>query len=83
MGLISSICAAMIPLSMLVAAPVAEYLGIRTWFWAGGLLTILVGAAAFFVPAIMSLESNGKETLQKEPAELNVALLEGITDQGK
>lgn len=61
MGTTSSICMAMMPLSMLVVAPIAELLGIRVWYWVGGGLTILMGLGAFFVPAIMQLESSKSE----------------------
>ncbi len=55
-GVTSSICTAMMPLSMLIAAPVAEFLGLRVWYWLGGGLVMLIGAAAFFMPAIRALE---------------------------
>ena len=56
MGATSSICTAMMPLSMLIAAPVAEFLGLRVWYWLGGALVMLIGLAALFVPAIRALE---------------------------
>ncbi len=56
MGATTSICMAMMPLSMLVAAPVAELLGLRVWYWFGGALVMLIGVAALFVPAIRALE---------------------------
>jgi DHA3 family macrolide efflux protein-like MFS transporter len=56
MGATNSICMAMMPLSMLVAAPVAELLGLRVWYWVGGALVMLIGFAAMFVPAIRALE---------------------------
>jgi len=56
MGVTSSICMAMMPLSMLIAAPVAEFLGLRVWYWLGGALVMLLGLAAFFVPSIRTLE---------------------------
>ena len=62
MGATISICTAMMPLSMLVVTPVAEFLGIRTWYWAGGALTMLIGACGFFIPSIMGLEKTQKQT---------------------
>jgi hypothetical protein len=59
--LLNSSAMAMMPLSMLVAAPVAEFLGVRAWFLIGGGVTTLVGALAFFVPAIMNLEDTTQE----------------------
>ncbi len=56
MGVTSSICTAMMPLSMLIAAPVAEFLGLRVWYWLGGALVMVIGLAAFFVPSIRALE---------------------------
>jgi len=56
MGATNSICTAMMPLSMLIAAPVAEFLGLRVWYWLGGSLVMLIGLAAFFVPSIRALE---------------------------
>lgn len=61
MGTTNSICMAMMPISMLVVAPIAELLGIRVWYWVGGGLTILMGLGAFFVPAIMQLENSKRE----------------------
>jgi len=53
-----SAATAMSPLSLLVAGPVSDAIGIRTWFWFGGLLCLLMGLVAFFVPAIMNVENN-------------------------
>jgi hypothetical protein len=46
----------MMPLSMIIAAPVAEFLGLRVWYWLGGALVMGIGFAAFFVPSIRALE---------------------------
>jgi DHA3 family macrolide efflux protein-like MFS transporter len=56
MGATASICTAMMPLSMIIAAPVAELLGLRVWYWFGGSLVMLIGVAALFIPAIRALE---------------------------
>jgi DHA3 family macrolide efflux protein-like MFS transporter len=58
MSLIMSAATAMTPLSLMVAGPLSDAIGIRTWFWIGGLICLLMGIAAFFVPAIMNVESN-------------------------
>ena len=54
---VGSLAAAMMPLSMLVAAPVAELLGVRAWFLLGGGICILIGLAGFAVPDIVNLEA--------------------------
>ena len=58
MGTTNSICMMMMPLSLLISAPVAELLGTEVWYWVGGGLVILMGVAASFVPEIMHLERN-------------------------
>jgi MFS transporter, DHA3 family, macrolide efflux protein len=61
MGTSGALCSAMMPLSMLVVTPVAEFLGLRVWYWVGGSLTILIGLAALFIPSIMALDSSQKD----------------------
>lgn len=61
MGATVSLCTAMMPLSLLVVTPLAELLGIRAWYWAGGALTALIGVGGFFIPTIMKLEHIQKE----------------------
>ena len=58
MSLVISAASAMSPLSLMVAGPVSDAIGIRTWFWFGGLFCLMMGFGAFFVPAIMNVENN-------------------------
>ena len=58
MSLVISAATAMSPLSLMVAGPLSDAIGIRTWFWFGGIICLLIGIGAFFVPAIMNVESN-------------------------
>jgi len=50
--------AAMMPLSLLIAGPITDALGIRFWYIFGGTVCILMTVAAFFIPSIMNIESN-------------------------
>jgi MFS transporter, DHA3 family, macrolide efflux protein len=61
-SLIQSASMAMMPLSLLIAGPIADKLGVRVWYVAGGVLCIAIGALAFAVPAIMHVEDNGHPT---------------------
>ncbi len=61
MSLVNSAATAISPLGLLLAGPLADKLGLQVWFWAGGLICILIGTAAFFVPAIMNVENNNEE----------------------
>ncbi|HSJ86768.1 MAG TPA: MFS transporter, partial [Anaerolineales bacterium] len=61
MSLLTSGATAISPLGLLIAGPFSDWLGIRVWFWAGGILCTLIALSAFFVPVIMNVE-NYKET---------------------
>jgi DHA3 family macrolide efflux protein-like MFS transporter len=58
MSLVSSAATAISPLGLLLAGPLSDWLGIRVWFWAGGLICLLIGILAFFIPTIMNIENN-------------------------
>jgi DHA3 family macrolide efflux protein-like MFS transporter len=57
-SLTSAGSAAMMPLSLLIAGPVADWLGVRFWYVLGGTVCILVTIAACFIPTIMNVERN-------------------------
>jgi len=48
--------AAMAPLGLAVAGPLADVIGVRVWFLIGGALIIVMGIVGFFVPAVMNIE---------------------------
>jgi len=56
--LVLSLCNAMTPLSLAIAGPAADALGIRTLYLFGGVAQVLMGLTGFFVPAIMHVEKN-------------------------
>ena len=58
MSLVNSGATAISPLGLLLAGPVSDWLGIRVWFWLGGILCVLIAIAAFFRPVIMNVESH-------------------------
>jgi DHA3 family macrolide efflux protein-like MFS transporter len=70
MSLISSGATAISPLGLLIAGPLSDALGIQVWFWAGGVICIIIGIAGFFVPAIMGIENN-KEAMPAPVPEVN------------
>jgi DHA3 family macrolide efflux protein-like MFS transporter len=59
LGLVQSAAAAMMPLSLLIAGPVADALGVRVWYLVGGAATVLAGLISFSIPVIMHVEQNG------------------------
>lgn len=54
--LVNSLAMAMMPLSMLIAAPVAEWLGLRSWYLFGGVMCLLMGVTGFIVRPVATLE---------------------------
>ncbi|MEJ2734630.1 MAG: MFS transporter [Anaerolineae bacterium] len=66
--LVSSLSSAMMPLSLAVAGPVADMIGVRQWYAIGGAIFALLGAVSFFVPAIVNLEKNGHSSGEERPS---------------
>jgi len=74
-SLISSLAAATSPIGLLIAGPVSDWVGPQAWFFAGGIVTLLTGIAAFFIPAVMRFEDGrGDDTPVELPAAAAVAV---------
>jgi DHA3 family macrolide efflux protein-like MFS transporter len=58
--LLTACTSAMSPISLLIAAPVADHLGIRVWYVAGGVLCMVMAGAAFLVKPLMEIEEDRK-----------------------
>jgi DHA3 family macrolide efflux protein-like MFS transporter len=65
--LVGSLSSAMMPLSLLVAGPIADAVGVRPWYIVGGAVFALIGAIAFFVPVIVNVEQNQNGHKEPEP----------------
>jgi DHA3 family macrolide efflux protein-like MFS transporter len=46
------------PLSLVIAGPVADWLGVRVWYWIAGVGCLLLGGWAFSVRTVVDLENN-------------------------
>jgi len=64
--LLMSLSAAMAPLGLAIAGPVADLIGARTWFVIGGSTLTLMGVLGFFIPAIMNLERDAPNAAPEE-----------------
>lgn len=58
MALISTFATGITPISLMVAGPISDAIGIRTWFWMSGIITLLMGFGGFFSRTVMSVEDN-------------------------
>ncbi len=72
MSLMGSGSAAMMPLSLLLAGPIADLIGVRVWYVAAGITCVFMGLLALNIPAIMNAEHNG----QHQPQVVSVAAQE-------
>jgi DHA3 family macrolide efflux protein-like MFS transporter len=74
-ALVTTVCNMATPLSLAVAGPLADAVGVRALYVAGGVAQVILGVGGFFVPAIMSLENNNSNghAIEKETAELTPA----------
>ena len=55
---VKSMASAAWPLSLAVAGPVADAVGVRPWYVVGGAVSVIMGLGAFFVPVIVNIEQN-------------------------
>jgi DHA3 family macrolide efflux protein-like MFS transporter len=55
--LTGSLSSAMTPVGLLIAGPVADSLGVQSWFLVGGLLCAVIGVIGFFIPSVMNIEA--------------------------
>ena len=57
-GLVSSGVAIMSPLGLVMAGLLADHVGLRIWFVVGGIVTVTIGLAGFFIPAVFNIEDD-------------------------
>ena len=65
--LVSSMAGAISPLGMLVAAPVADWLGIQAWYVVGGLACALMGMSGFLIRPVVTIDEQNPGEKAAEP----------------
>lgn len=65
--LMASVAGAMTPFGLILAAPVADLLGVRFWYLAGGAVTLLAAICGTLVPAIMAVEQASSTAARNRP----------------
>ncbi len=80
--LMGSLSSGMAPLGLLIAGPIADKLGIQTWYVVGGVTCILVGVAGYFIPAVMNVERNNGTTQSAEVQGIIPAPSSAVSVQG-
>jgi DHA3 family macrolide efflux protein-like MFS transporter len=64
--LVGSLLSLTSPVGLAVAGPVSDWLGLRVWYLAAGLLAAMGGMAGFFIPALVHVEDNHVESSRDE-----------------
>ncbi|MBK8989395.1 MAG: MFS transporter, partial [Chloroflexi bacterium] len=64
--LLGSAAGAMSPIGLIIAGPVADWLGVRAWFLFGGSVTLLMGIGCCFLPVLLRIEDGRKTQLATE-----------------
>ena len=65
--LVSSLAAAMTPLGLIVAGPVADAFGVSIWYIIGGIVTVILGISGFFMPSVLHIDDGRPgESLQDD-----------------
>lgn len=60
--LVGSLGSAMAPLGLIVAGPVADAIGVQSWYVIGGLACILMAVVGYSIPAVMNIEENHRKS---------------------
>jgi DHA3 family macrolide efflux protein-like MFS transporter len=66
--LVGSIAALMSPIGLLIAGPLSDMVGARSWFIVGGIATVAMGVVCFFIPAAVHIE-DGRQAAEAQPGE--------------
>jgi DHA3 family macrolide efflux protein-like MFS transporter len=76
MSLIGALATAITPLSLLVAGPIADAVGVQAWYLIGGIVCFALGVAGFFIPALANIETEMKQppAVEIEALQKNIAM---------
>jgi len=70
-SLLSSACIAATPIGLLAIGPLADAVGVRVPFVFAGIISIVMGAGSFLIPAILNIETNRQRlTLETQPVDV-------------
>jgi len=76
--LMGSLSAAMSPLGLIIAGPVADAVGVQSWYVVAGIASILMAVMGFSLPAVMNIEENHRKAGEAIQKKLETAASEGL-----
>jgi DHA3 family macrolide efflux protein-like MFS transporter len=56
----------MAPLGLIIAGPVADAIGVQSWYVIGGVACILMAVVGYSIPAVMNIEDNHRKQVQEQ-----------------
>lgn len=68
----------MAPLGLIVAGPVADAIGVQSWYVIGGLVCILLALVGYSLPALMNIEGNHRNAGKSAQEQVEVGVTEGL-----
>lgn len=71
--LVSSLASAMAPLGLIVGGPVADVIGVQSWYVIGGAACVLMAITGYFIPVLMKIEENHKGVKIGAPGQVEEA----------
>ena len=76
--LMGSLSAAMAPLGLIIAGPVADAIGVQSWYLIGGGSAIIMAVLGFSLPAVMNIEDNHKHAAEAAQEQVDAPVSEGL-----
>jgi DHA3 family macrolide efflux protein-like MFS transporter len=65
-GLVGALSGAAAPVGLMFAGPVADALGVQTWWLIGGAYCVIAALSMLFMPAVANIEAHGQSDLVAE-----------------
>lgn len=76
--LMGSLSAAMSPLGLIIAGPVADLIGVQSWYLIGGVSSILMAVIGLSIPAVMNIEDNHRGISKTRPEQVESVISDGV-----
>lgn len=60
MSLVGTLCMAAMPLSLVLAGPLAQLVGLMPLIYIPGIMSVIIGVSCFFMPSVMQIDARGE-----------------------
>jgi MFS transporter, DHA3 family, macrolide efflux protein len=82
MSMFAAAATAVTPLSLIIAGPLADAVGVQLWYVVGGLMCASMGVLGFFIPALRYMEDGkpARATDERQPPALSTRIESSATE---